>query len=145
MHGAAVAFGNCWHQSYTHEDEMCAVSSRWRPTQLMFFPWAQRDICRPLKRQTSIDSERRTSKNFSPSERSCNQITFSGQRMSAELLFIYLLFLFVSCKFDVAVLLFFVLFCFFLCMKLYSFHHVCLLYICFQELLKMDEGSCPFK
>lgn len=31
-HSATVAFGNSCHRSHTHEDEMCPVSSRWRPT-----------------------------------------------------------------------------------------------------------------
>lgn len=139
MHGASVVLETVGSKTTCMKVKCVPCRVDGDQPQLMFFPRGQRDICQPLKRQTSTDSERRTSKNFSPSERSCNQITFSGQRMSAELLFIYLLFLFVSCKFDVAVLLFFVLFCFFLCMKLYSFHHVCLLYICFQELLDIKR------
>lgn len=85
-----------WLFETLNEDEMCPASWLGKPSQLMFFPRGRRDICRSLKRQTCTGSERRTSKNFSPSERSRQQITFnkpSLQRMSAELLFVYLLFL----------------------------------------------------
>lgn len=66
-------------------------------TQLMFFHQAQRSICRPLKPQTCTDSERRTSvprsthatRSPSPGRR------YRIQRMSAELLFVFLLFWFV--------------------------------------------------
>lgn len=58
-----------------HEDEMCLVSSRWRPNAADVL--SSGGITQHLPTAQAPDLHRQRAENFSPSEHSCNQMTFT--------------------------------------------------------------------